>query len=98
MNELIEPFLKPHGWVSLFTLTILEVVLGIDNVIFISILSGRLRKEDQSKARIIGLSLALVMRIILLLFIAWIVGFAHPLLPPIFGVELSIRDLILIGE
>lgn len=96
MNHLLEPLLSPHGLVSLLTLTVLEVVLGIDNVIFISILAGRLKKEDQPKARFIGLSLALVMRIILLVFIAWIVSFAHPF-GTLFGVAISLRDVILMA-
>jgi len=80
---------------SLLTLTIMEIVLGIDNVIFISILSGRLEPKDQGKARLIGLALALIMRIILLYTISWIVGFDKPLITDFFGMDISVRDLIL---
>jgi predicted tellurium resistance membrane protein TerC len=96
---MLEPILNASGLASLFTLTIMEVVLGIDNVIFISILSGRLPKESQSKARNIGLILALVIRIFLLSIIAWIIGFNKPLVSNIFGsgLDISIRDIILLG-
>ena len=61
----------PNAWVGLLTLTVLELVLGIDNIVFISILSGKLPAHQQNKARTIGLSLAMIMRILLLLSITW---------------------------
>jgi predicted tellurium resistance membrane protein TerC len=84
-----------EGLVSLLTLTFLEIVLGIDNIVFISIVSGRLPQAQQGKARNIGIILALVVRILLLLAINWIIG----LTAPIFTIQnftLSYRDLILI--
>lgn len=92
----MEIFLESSTYVSLITLTFLEIVLGIDNIIFISILTGRLPKEQQEKGRIIGLTLAIVFRIILLLFIFWIVGLVEPLFT-VFGWPVSGRDLILIA-
>jgi predicted tellurium resistance membrane protein TerC len=75
----MEIFANPDTWISLLTLTFMEVVLGIDNIVFISIIVGRLPKEQQAKGRTIGLALALVFRVILLLFISWIVGASAPL-------------------
>jgi predicted tellurium resistance membrane protein TerC len=75
----MEIFANPDTWISLLTLTFMEVVLGIDNIVFISIIVGRLPKEQQAKGRTIGLSLALIFRVILLLFISWIVGASAPL-------------------
>lgn len=92
---MFEPLLTAEGMMSLLTLTVMEIVLGIDNVIFISILSGRLELKDQGKARMIGLALALIMRIILLYTISWIVGFDKPLITDFFGMDISVRDLIL---
>jgi predicted tellurium resistance membrane protein TerC len=82
--------------IALLTLTSLEVVLGIDNVVFIAILTGRLPKERQASARRIGLMLAMGMRILLLLSIKWIVGLTNPLFTLV-GHEFSGRDLILGG-
>ena len=86
----------PQAWVALLTLTVLEIVLGIDNVIFISILSGKLPAVQQKKARNIGLAAAMIMRILLLLSIAWIVKLTAPLFT-VAGVEISGRDLILLA-
>ena len=86
----------PQAWIALLTLTILEIVLGIDNVIFISILAGKLPKEQQGKARTIGLAGALVTRLLLLMSLAWIVRLTKPFFSP-FGYDLSGRDLILLG-
>jgi len=86
----------PESLVALLTLTVLEIVLGIDNIIFISILSGKLPKEQQNKARLTGLALAMVMRILLLFSIIWIMKLTLPLFA-VFGKEISGRDLILIG-
>jgi predicted tellurium resistance membrane protein TerC len=85
-----------HGdtWIALLTLTAMEIVLGIDNIIFISILADRLPRDQQGRARFIGLGLALVLRIGLLFGITWIMGLTRPLFS-IAGLELSGRDLIL---
>ena len=85
----------PNVWIAFATLTVLELVLGIDNVIFISILSGKLPPEQQQRARIIGLSMALVMRIILLFSLTWVMGLTTPLFT-VFGQSVSGRDLILL--
>src|SRR5687768_513268 len=92
-----EAFLTADGLVALVTLSVLEVVLGIDNVIFISILAGKLPKENQERARRIGLMAAMGMRILLLMSIAWIVRLTAPLFTlPVFDRPISGRDLILI--
>ena len=90
-----DAFLSADGLVALVTLTVLEVVLGIDNVIFISILAGKLPKEQQENARRIGLMAAMGMRILLLMSIAWIVRLTQPLFT-VFEHPVSGRDLILI--
>ena len=95
MHEFLEPLFTPEGLVSLVTLALLEIVLGIDNIVFISILSDRLSPENQGKARVTGLSLALIMRIILLFLISWIAGFTKPLVRDVFGMDISVRDAIL---
>ena len=82
-------------WIALGTLTFLEIVLGVDNIIFISILSGKLPHEQQARARRLGLLAAMVMRIALLLSLAWIIRLTAPLFE-FFGEEISGRDLILI--
>lgn len=86
----------PQIWIAFATLTSLEIVLGIDNIVFISILSGKLPEHQQAKARNVGLILAMVMRILLLLVLAWVIGLTAPLFA-ILGEELSGRDLILIA-
>ncbi len=86
----------PQIWIALATLTFLEIVLGVDNIIFISILAGRLPDHRQAAARRIGLLLAMGTRILLLLSLAWIVRLTQPLIT-LFGQELSGRDLILIA-
>lgn len=86
---------EPQAWISLLTLTGLEIVLGIDNIIFISILAGKLPKEQQDKARKLGLSLALITRLLLLASIAWMAKLTTPLFTLI-GHGVSGRDLILI--
>ena len=85
----------PQIWIAFATLTVLELVLGIDNVIFISILSGKLPAEKQPRARFIGLTLALGMRVLLLLSLSWIVGLTEPLFH-VFGKDISGRDLVLL--
>jgi predicted tellurium resistance membrane protein TerC len=92
----LEAFLTVDGLVALVTLTVLEVVLGIDNVIFISILAGKLKKEEQQRARQAGLMAAMIMRILLLLSLAWIMRLTEPLFSIGSRYELSGRDLILI--
>jgi len=86
----------PEAWLALATLTLLEIVLGIDNIIFISILVGRLPESQRQKARQIGLLLAMGMRIALLLSIVWVMGLTKPLFE-VFGFSFSGRDLILFG-
>ncbi len=86
---------NPEAWIALLTLTVLEIVLGIDNIIFISILSGKLPKEQQPRARSLGLFLAMFTRIALLFSLAWVIGLTAPLFE-IFGQEISGRDLILL--
>lgn len=91
----MEGLLTTEGIVSLLTLTFLEIVLGIDNIIFISITAGRLPASDQKKARNLGIMLALAVRIALLFGVSWIIGLKEPFIS--FGdFDLSFRDLILI--
>ncbi len=87
----------PEIWISLLTLTALEIVLGIDNVIFISILAGKLPANQQNKARKLGLSLALITRILLLMSLTWIMRLTAPLFTlPVLHEEISGRDLVLL--
>ena len=88
-------FLTGEALIALLTLTTLEIVLGIDNIVFISILAGKLPKEQQPRARNLGLLLAMGTRILLLFSLAWVIGLTEPLFT-VFGVELSGRDLILL--
>jgi predicted tellurium resistance membrane protein TerC len=92
---MFDAFLTVDGLVALVTLTFLEVILGVDNVIFISILASKLREAEQKRARRVGLLAAMVMRILLLLSIAWIIRLTAPLFT-VFNQEISGRDLILI--
>lgn len=85
----------PQVWIAFATLTLLELVLGIDNVIFISILSGKLPPEKQAKARFIGLGLALGIRILLLLSISWVIGLKEPLFA-VLGHSFAGKDLVLL--
>jgi len=85
-----------EGWAALLTLTVLEIVLGIDNIIFIAIVAGRLPAHSRERARRTGLFLAMFIRIGLLLSIVWVMGLTRPL-ATIFGLELSGRSLILLG-
>jgi predicted tellurium resistance membrane protein TerC len=84
-----------EGWIALVTLTVLEIVLGVDNIVFISILSGKLKAELRERARRVGLSLAMFIRIALLLTITWVMRLTNPLFAPL-GQDISGRDLILI--
>ena len=92
---MFSPFLTTDGLIALATLTFLEVILGVDNVIFISILSSKLRQDQQLRARRLGLIAAMGMRILLLMTLAWIVRLTAPLFS-LFGHDFSGRDLILI--
>ena len=108
MADLITLFSDPAVWAALLTLIVMEVVLGIDNLVFISILSNKLPAENRDKVRRIGIGLALVMRLALLSMIAWIVGLVHPVFDlgitgaldahgtPSFETAFSWRDLILL--
>lgn len=86
----------PQTWISLITLTSLEIVLGIDNIVFISILAGKLPEDQQDRARLWGLGLAMGTRILLLLSLSWLIQLTEPWII-IFGQELSGKDLILLG-
>ena len=86
---------EPQSWVALVTLTVLEIVLGIDNIIFISILSGKLPRDRQPRARSVGLSLAMLTRIALLFSLTWVMRLTEPLFV-LLAQEISGRDLILI--
>lgn len=87
---------SPEAWVALATLTALEIVLGIDNIIFISILVGRLPEHQRKFARTVGLGLAMITRLGLLFSLAWVMGLVDPLFS-VLGEEISGRDIILIG-
>jgi predicted tellurium resistance membrane protein TerC len=109
MNELLHLAADPAAWAALVTLIVMEVVLGIDNLVFISILSNKLPPEHRQRVRRIGISLALIMRLVLLSTIAFIVGLVHPVFDlgivgplgahgePSFETAFSWRDLILIA-
>lgn len=90
----MEIFTQLDTWIALLTLTFLEIILGIDNIIFISIVAGKLPKAEQKKARLIGLSLALIVRIMLLMGITWLIGLTKPVFT-INQFQLSWRDIIL---
>ena len=87
---------EPQVWIALATLTTLEIVLGIDNIVFISILPGKLPRNQQSTARRVGLGLAMGMRILLLLSLGWIMSLGEPLFA-VLGNDISGRDIILIA-
>lgn len=91
----MEVLLSSEGIVALLTLTFLEIVLGVDNIIFISIISNRLPEKQQATARNLGLALALIMRVGLLLGISWIIGFTEPVLT-VWEHPVSVKDIILI--
>jgi predicted tellurium resistance membrane protein TerC len=87
---------QPESWIALLTLTVLEIVLGIDNVIFLSILVGKLPRRQQPKARRLGLALAMLIRIGLLASLAWLAKLTSPLFA-VLGEEISARDLVLLA-
>ena len=91
----MEILTQPEVWIALATLTALEIVLGIDNIIFISVLVGNLPEHQRQRGRVIGLAMAMIMRLMLLFLLTWIIGLTAPLIS-IFTLELSGRDLILI--
>jgi len=108
MQSLLTLAADPGTWIALFTLIVMEVVLGIDNLVFVSILSNRLPPEQQTRARRLGISLALILRLVLLSTIAWLVGLTQPVIDlglhgpivdghPAFDTAFSLRDLILIA-
>jgi predicted tellurium resistance membrane protein TerC len=92
----MEWLIDPNAWIGFLTLTMLEVVLGIDNIIFISILAGKLAAREQERARLTGLGLAMLMRILLLLSLSWIIGLTSPLFE-IAGFTVTGKALILIA-
>ena len=92
---MFEWLLDPSAWMALATLTLLEIVLGIDNIIFISILVGKLPPEQRQRARVLGLGGAMITRILLLLSLAWVMRLTHPLFS-LFDEAISGRDIILI--
>jgi predicted tellurium resistance membrane protein TerC len=89
-------FATPEGWISLLSLSAMEIVLGIDNIVFISILTAKLPQSEQARARTLGLGLALFMRLGLLFTISWMMRLTAPLFE-VFGRAVSGRDLILLG-
>src|SRR5687768_783030 len=94
----LEWLADPHAWIALVTLTALEIVLGVDNIVFISILVGRLPEQQRQRARVLGLAFAMLTRIGLLLSLAWIMTLTEPLFSiPVLGRDVSGRDLILVG-
>ena len=93
---MLELLTDPAVWASFFTLTTLEIVLGVDNVIFISIAASRLPEAQRRRARVVGLTGALVLRVLLLLSIAWIIGLSAPIIQ-VAGLDISWRDIILIA-
>ena len=93
---MIELLLDPNAWLALATLTVLEIVLGIDNLVFISVLTSRCDPKGARRARQIGLSLAFVFRIMMLFGLTWLMGLTAPVVT-LFGIGISWRDIILIG-
>src|SRR5262245_22391549 len=93
---MIEILTDPAAWASLVTLTAMEIILGIDNIVFISVLVSKLPHAEGRRARSLGLSLALVFRILMLLGLTWLIGLTQPLFT-VFGQDFSWRDLILIA-
>ena len=87
----MEIFFQLETYVALFTLTIIEIILGIDNIIFISIVTNKVKREERQKARVIGLLLALILRVIMLFGLTWFIGLTKPIF-----FNFSIKDLILL--
>jgi predicted tellurium resistance membrane protein TerC len=93
---MLELLYDPHAWAALLTLTALEIVLGIDNIVFISVLVSRLDPEKAKRARQIGLAFAFIFRVLLLFALTWLMGLTQPVVT-LFGMGISWRDIILIG-
>ena len=93
---MLELLTDPHAWISLATLSVLEIVLGIDNIIFLSIVSARLPEHQQARARRIGLGLALIARVLLLLSLTWMIGLTEPIFE-FWGFAVSWRDIVLLA-
>ena len=93
---MLELLSNPNAWMALATLTVMEIVLGIDNVIFISVIVERLPEHQAKRARQLGLALALIFRILLLLALSWLIGLSEPLFE-VFDHTVSWRDIILVG-
>src|SRR4051794_21070267 len=91
----MEWLIGPQAWIGLITLVALEIVLGVDNIIFISILAGKLPAAQQKRAGNVGLALAMVMRVVLLFFLSWVIALTAPLFT-VLGQDISGRDLILL--
>jgi predicted tellurium resistance membrane protein TerC len=89
-------FLHPESWIALLTLTLLEIILGVDNLVFLTVITARLPKSQQKVARQAGLLMACIMRLLLLAAITWLTRLVHPLFT-LFSHAFSIRDLVLIG-
>ncbi len=96
MSDFLQVLSTPQGWVAVLSLTLLELVLGIDNIVFITLLASRLPRAQQALARTVGLGLAVVTRVALLAGIAWLTRLQQPLFS-LLGQDFSVRDLILIG-
>jgi predicted tellurium resistance membrane protein TerC len=94
--QIVSLLTDPHAWAALVTLTALEIVLGIDNLVFISVLTSRVAEDKARRARLIGLSLAFIFRVIMLAGLTWLKGLTAPLFS-IFGMGISWRDIILVG-
>src|SRR5688572_10195247 len=95
-KPMLELLTDPNVWIAFATLTVMEIVLGIDNIVFISVLVSRLPKEQAERARKLGILLALVFRILLLLVISWVISLTQPAIT-LFGLALSWKDIILIA-
>jgi predicted tellurium resistance membrane protein TerC len=93
---MLDLLLDPHAWAALVTLSVLEIVLGIDNLVFISVLTSRLPEQQARRARAVGLSLAFIFRVVMLAGLTWLMGLSAPLFM-LFGTPVSWRDIILIG-
>src|SRR5215470_6479460 len=93
---MIELLTSPEAWAALLTLTALEIVLGIDNVIFLSVLVSRIPEPQATRARQVGLALALVFRTLLLSALMWLIGLTQPVIT-VLSVDFSWRDIILVG-
>src|SRR5687768_6233707 len=93
---MLELLVDPHAWAALVTLTVLEIVLGIDNVVFISILVSRCEPVQAKRARQIGMALAFLFRVVMLFGLTWLVKLTQPVFS-LFGMAISWRDIILIG-